>query len=375
MLVNVYHDSRGEHRKLLVAGVVFLTVLALLVALSIAIYQKTFSSVTMVTIKADRAGLQLAKFGDVRIHGVLVGQVRTISQDGRRASITIALKPAAAKKIPNNVSVEILPTTLFGQKYISFVDPLEPSGTPLRDGEVIPSSRVNTNVELSQILADLFPLLRTVRPADLNATLYAIAHALAGNGDKIGRTIEDLDTYLTAINVHLPTVRRDLVLLAKVSKTYAIAAPDLLRLLRNATVTAKTVADKKETLPSFINDVTGLAKTTTRVLTTNEKGIVRLSELSEPVTRLLDTYSPEFPCLLQGLDRYTGRLAQIFQGNRVKQTLSLNAKQRRAYNASDKPVYGEHGHGPWCLGLPYPKVPAGYQPLKDGSTLDQPGGN
>lgn len=375
MLVNVYHDSKGEHRKLLVAGVAFLTVLALLVALSIAIYQKTFSSVTMVTIKADRAGLQLAKFGDVRIHGVLVGQVRTISQDGRRASITIALKPAAAKKIPNNVSVEILPTTLFGQKYISFVDPLEPSGTPLRDGEVIPSSRVNTNVELSQILADLFPLLRTVRPADLNATLYAIAHALVGNGDKIGRTLEDLDTYLTAINVHLPTVRRDLVLLAKVSKRYSIAAPDLLRLLRNATVTAKTVAAKKDTLPSFINDVTGLAKTTTRVLTTNEKGIVRLSELSVPITRLLDTYSPEFPCLLRGLDRYTGRLAQIFQGNRVRQTMSLNAKQRRAYNASDKPVYGEHGHGPWCLGLPYPKVPAGYRPLKDGSTLDQPGGN
>ncbi len=73
MLVNVYHDSKGEHRKLLVAGVAFLTVLALLVALSIAIYQKTFSSVTMVTIKADRAGLQLAKFGDVRVHGVLVG--------------------------------------------------------------------------------------------------------------------------------------------------------------------------------------------------------------------------------------------------------------------------------------------------------------
>jgi len=118
-----------------------------------------------------------------------------------------------------------------------------------------------------------------------------------------------------------------------------------------------------------------LAKTSTRVLATNEKGIVRLSELSVPITRLLDTYSPEFPCLLKGLDRYTKNLSDIFQGNRVKQTMSLNAKQRRAYNASDKPVYGEGGHGPWCLGLPYPEVPAGFHPLKDGSTLDQPGGN
>ena len=30
----------------------------------------------MVTVKADRAGLQLARFGDVRLNGVLVGQVR-----------------------------------------------------------------------------------------------------------------------------------------------------------------------------------------------------------------------------------------------------------------------------------------------------------
>ena len=62
MLVNIHHDSRREHNRLLVAGVAFLTVMALLVALSIAIYQKAFDSSTMITIKADRAGLQLAKF-------------------------------------------------------------------------------------------------------------------------------------------------------------------------------------------------------------------------------------------------------------------------------------------------------------------------
>ena len=42
MLVNIYHDSPREHRRLLVAGVAFLTAIALLIGLSIAIYQKTF---------------------------------------------------------------------------------------------------------------------------------------------------------------------------------------------------------------------------------------------------------------------------------------------------------------------------------------------
>ena len=100
MLVNIHHDSRREHNRLLVAGVVFLTVLALLVGLSIAIYQKAFAHVTTITIKADRAGLQLAKFGDVRLNGVLIGQVRKIEQDGKEASIEVALEPSVAATSP-----------------------------------------------------------------------------------------------------------------------------------------------------------------------------------------------------------------------------------------------------------------------------------
>jgi phospholipid/cholesterol/gamma-HCH transport system substrate-binding protein len=123
MLVNIHHDSRREHNRLLVAGIAFLTVVALLIAFSIAVYQKKFDRVTMVTIHADRAGLQLARFGDVRVNGVLVGQVRSVGDDGKQAVIKVAIDPDAAKDIPGNVGVQILPTTLFGQKFISFVRP------------------------------------------------------------------------------------------------------------------------------------------------------------------------------------------------------------------------------------------------------------
>ena len=127
MLVNIHHDSAKEHNRLLVAGIAFLVTIALLVYLSIAIYNKDFARVTTVTIKADRAGLQLAKFGDVRFNGALVGQVRSIGQDGEEAEITIALEPDAAKAIPANIEVEILPTTLFGQKYLLLKRPADPS--------------------------------------------------------------------------------------------------------------------------------------------------------------------------------------------------------------------------------------------------------
>lgn len=373
MLVNIAHDTRAEHRRLVYAGIGFMTAMAVLIGFSIAIYQKAFTPVTTVTVKADRAGLQLPKFGDVRIHGVLVGQVRSVKQDGSQAVIELGLEPSAARTIPDNVSVEIRPTTLFGQKYVSLVDPEEPSGAALRDGSVIPASRVTTNVELQQVLATLFPLLRSIRPGDLNSTLYALATALQGRGEKLGRTVEDLESYLAAMNQELPTLRKDLELLADVSNTYALAAPDLVDLLKNATTTARTVAEKQQEMRGFFTSMTKLSRVSTRILSDNEQAIVREAELAAPLTRLLDTYSPEYTCLLQGLDRYTDRLAQIFKGGRVWQSMSFEAVQRRAYTEADRPQYGEIGHGPWCLGLPNPKTPTGFLPLRNGTSLDEPG--
>ncbi len=374
MLVNIVHDTKREHRKLAFAGIAYLTGMAVLIALSIAIYQKVFTPVTMVTVHADRAGLQLAKFGDVRMHGVLVGQVRSISQNGTQAVIKLGLDPSAVKAIPENVDVRILPTTLFGQKYVSLIDPAHPDSQRIKDGTVIPAARVQTSVELESVLAKLYPLLTAVRPQDLDVTLNALASALSGRGEELGTMMTDLNDYLRTFNVHLPTLRTDLKRLADVSHTYELAAPQLVDLMRNATVTARTVSSQQKELSGFFASVATMSDTATNILGSNESAIVTEGKLAVPLTRLLDTYSPEYPCLLKGLDRTTDRLNQIFQHSRVSQTMTLAGTQKRAYNRSDRPVYGEVGHGPWCLGLPYPKegFPYPYHPLKDGTTIDNP---
>jgi phospholipid/cholesterol/gamma-HCH transport system substrate-binding protein len=369
MLVNIHHDSKREHLRLLVAGTAFLAVIALLIGLSIAIYQKTFERDTMITIKADRAGLQLAKFGDVRVNGVLVGQVRAVEQDGEEAQIEVALDPSAAEEIPRNVDVEILPTTLFGQKYIAFVDPENPAEESLQDGDEIPSDRVETNVELNRILAELFPLLRAVQPAELNKTLNALATALEGRGEQLGHRLDELEAYLGEIDDALPTLRQDLIKLASVADTYDLAAPDLIAVLRNLTVTARTVVEKRRDLDVFFSDLGGLADTSTRVLKENEQNIIQVGKVTEPFLKLLAIYSPEFPCLLKGAARYAPLLSKTFEGNEVKQFLELGTNQYRNYDERDLPRYGEVGHGPWCSGLPNPPVPIGPVDLDEGSDI------
>ena len=367
------NDLREEVR-LLVAGVIYLVAVALLLSLSIAIYTKKFDKVTMVTLEADRAGLQLAKYGDVRYDGVLVGQIRSIDQTGDKAIIKLALDPDSARSLPRNVDASIMPTTLFGRKFISLDPPAQPGPEGIRDGTVIPEDRVTTSVELGRVLERLFPLLRTVRPADLSATLGALATALNGRGEQLGATLEKLDGYLTTMNPHLPELQEDLKLLATVTTAYDVAAPDLVRALGNLTVTSRTITSRPDQLRALFTSVAGVSNTTARVLEDNEVAAVRATKDSKPILGLLEKYSPEYNCLLRGVAAYKPVLIKTFEGGRVKQFAEFPTTQRRGYDQRDRPQYDDT-RGPRCYGLPNnPPVPWPGLDLKNGTDLDSKAG-
>jgi phospholipid/cholesterol/gamma-HCH transport system substrate-binding protein len=352
VLVMVRRENHPpEHRKLLVAGIAYLMITALLVALSTAIYTKVFEDVVKVTLQADKAGLQLAKYGDVRYNGVLVGQIRDIRQSGDSAEITLGLRPDAARSLPRDVDASIMPTTLFGRKFVSLDAPAGRGPTGIPDGMVIPADRVTTTVELGRVLSRLYPLLRTVKPVDLSKTLSALATALNGRGEQLGDTLEQLDDYLTDINVHLPTLQEDLQLLATVAQTYNASADDLLRILANLTVTSKTVVAEREQLPTFLKSVTDVGNLSAEILETNEVNAVRAVKLSEPVLRLLDKYSPQHECLLRGIAVYKPILEKTFEGGLVKQFVEFPHPQHRGYDRRDLPAYKDK-RGPRCYGLP-----------------------
>ncbi|MGH8938663.1 MAG: MlaD family protein, partial [Actinomycetes bacterium] len=176
-------------------GIVFLIVLALLVGLSVAIYNKTFVDVVNVTLETNRVGNQLAPPADVKLRGMIVGEVREVHSDGEQATIDIALKPETAGLIPADVSARLLPKTLFGEKFVDLQAPARPSRQRIAEGDVIPQDRSATAIELETVLDNLLPLLRTIQPEKLNAALNALATALEGRGERLGENLELVDGY------------------------------------------------------------------------------------------------------------------------------------------------------------------------------------
>ena len=342
-----------NHRLL---GVVFLAFLALMLWLVQAVFTQKFISFDDVSLKTSTIGLQLPSKADVKVRGVIVGQVNEVKSTGKGAVLTLGIRPDKIKSIPENVSASILPKTLFGEKYIELEIPKDPASTSLKSGDSIDQTRLP--IEVEKVLNDLYPLLRAVQPAELNYTLNALADALEGRGDKLGESLVTLDGYLKRMNPQVPALITDIKLLAQVTDTYADVTPALAATLRNTVKTGNTLRSKEQRLNAFLKDLTSFSDTTTAFLNDNGDNIIRLGKLGEPILSLLARYSPEFPCLLSGIVRQAPRLAQTFRGFIFHINLKTLPTQPRGYTAADRPVYGAD-NGPNCAGNPNPPVPYG----------------
>ncbi|SIM81864.1 MCE family protein [Micromonospora cremea] len=351
-----------RHRIL---GIVFIAVLTAALTASVLQYRKAFTSVTWVTLQAGRSGLQLSPGADVKVRGVVVGEVRSVGSEGAGATIRLALDPGTTPRIPADVSARLLPKTLFGERYVELVPPAGASGVPIRGGAVITQDRSRTAVELERVLDEALPLLQAVRPDQLAATLGAIATALDGRGEQLGANVERLGAYLRQLNPAMPTIAEDVRKLAVVLDSYDAALPDLLALLRDVTVTARTVTDQRAQLAAFLADTTDTADATRGFLDRHGDQLIELGQVSRPVLELLATYAPEYPCLMSGLVALQPHVEKAFAGGRMHVTLEVTRDGGKYDKGRDEPVYGAHD-GPQCRGLPQPKRPAPGVSIVDG---------
>jgi phospholipid/cholesterol/gamma-HCH transport system substrate-binding protein len=275
-----------------VLGVAFLCLLLAGVWVTYGLFSQKFTHFDEVTLDASTIGLQMPERADVKIRGVIVGEVLGFEVTDQGAKVRLGIDPDQIGSIPANVTGAIVPKTLFGEKYVSLVVPANPSSQPLRPGATVQPTAIPTEVQ--KVLADLYPLLRTVQPGDLNTTLNAISTALEGRGDQLGQDLVTVDHYLKRINPQIPALVQDLRLTTRVSNTYADVTPELAQILRNTIRTTGTLQDRHQQLQTLFTDVTSFSDTAHDFLRDNGDNIIRLGQVSGPTDALIARYSPEF---------------------------------------------------------------------------------
>jgi phospholipid/cholesterol/gamma-HCH transport system substrate-binding protein len=338
--------------KLKALGILFICLLLAGVWLTYGVFTQKFTHFDEVTLDAPTIGLQMPERADVKIRGVIVGQVLGFTATDQGAKVRLGIFPSQMHTIPSNVTGAIVPKTLFGEKYVSLGIPGDkPAPTSLKPGTTI--TRTNVPVEVQKVLADLYPLLRTVQPADINLTLNAISTALEGRGEALGRDLVTVDHYLKRINPQIPQIVADLRLTTRVSNTYADVMPEIGQILRNTIKTTGTLEDRHQQLQTLFTDVTAFSGTAHDFLRQNGDNIIRLGQVSRPQAQMLARYAPEYPCLLGGLVNAGKLEAGAFRGFTLHIVLETLPNQPRGYTTADTPVYGDD-RGPNCLHLPDP---------------------
>ncbi|MFC8916544.1 MCE family protein [Streptomyces sp. NPDC057116] len=343
------------------AGAVFLLVPVLLARLAVAVYDKEFSRDATVTVLTGSAGNEMHRGAEVKLRGVVIGDVRDIRADGTGARLTLAIDPRHLGRVPADVTAQMLPTTLFGERFVALVPPARnPSPRTLAPGATIPQDRSANAIELEHVLDQVLPLLTAVKPEKLSATLTAVAQALEGRGEQLGRTLVTLEAHLKRLNPHLPALNRDITHLVEVSRAYGDAAPDILDALTDFTTTSGTLAAEQDRLARLYGTTTASAQDLTAFLRAHRAHLIRLSATSRPTLELLARHSSSFPCTLRTLAGFVPAMDKALGKGTDEPGLHVSVRtvpSRGAYApGKDRPVYEATG-GPHCYAVPYTGKP------------------
>jgi phospholipid/cholesterol/gamma-HCH transport system substrate-binding protein len=325
--------ERGPSLKILGAAFVALVIFFLWV--TYAFFTKAFVDYDDVTLRTDTAGVNLPRNADVKLRGMIVGEVRKVSTDGDGVKLVLGMNPKMIGDVPKNVTAQLVPKTLFGEKYVALIPPTggANSGQTLQAGDTI--SKADVPIEVETLLNDLYPLLEAVDPASLSYTLSAVSTALDGRGTQLGETLVTLNDYLKKINPDVPQLVTDLTKLGTVADAYTAALPDLGRVLRNTVVTGNnTLVAKKAQLAAFLDEGTRLADTLTTFTKANGENLTTLAREGRPVLEVVGDYSTTFPCFLKSMAKVIPRLDSAYRGGMLHIDVEL-IKQPDAYKKNE----------------------------------------
>ncbi|WP_099037746.1 MCE family protein [Mycobacterium neglectum] len=299
------------------AGLVLTLLVIVAVVLVYFQFRGDFLKREQLTMMSARAGLSMDPGAKVTFNGVEIGRVATVNAvdvgGEPRAKIVLDVDPKYIELIPKNVTADISATTVFGNKYISFTSPKDPSSQRITPSDVIDVTKVTT--EFNTLFETVVDISSQVDPIKLNQTLAATAEALDGLGDRFGQSIINGNEILADLNPQMPQLRRDNQLLADLGETYADAAPDLFDGLQNAVTTARTLNQEQGNIDQALMAAVGFGNTGADIFERGGPYLVRGAEDLIRPSEILDEYSPALFCTIRNFHDVEPKVAASLGGN------------------------------------------------------------
>lgn len=349
----MYNDLTGRGpsgRKLLLAGVALIAVIATATTLLLLRYSGTFTPKVPIVAELTSTGDGLSVGSDVKFRGLTVGRVRGsgIAATGDIQRVDIDLKPEYTDGVPSTATARVVPANIFAVTSIELVD--NGPAAPLRAGSVIRQDTSKKTVALQSALTTFRDVLAKVDPAELGRILGSLSEALDGSARMPGSTLERLDRWLTAVGE--VGIGSDLENFTTAAAGLDHSAPELLDLLNQSVTTARTISDRRDKLTALLTSAGNTVDTVNGLFGRNPNtGKELTGGLAQAFGALAD--QPDaLPQTMVEFAQMLRRLSSTFHDNgagglKWQWSIDISLTPFRPYTRADCPRYGELA-GPSC---------------------------
>ena len=222
--------------------------------------------------------------------------------------VTLALDPSRVEADPEQ-RLGADPAQDAVRRAVRVADHPGAAGPPIKSGDrSSPGSLRRSRWRRRRCIGDLLPLLKAVKPAELNATLTAVADALHGRGDRtrpddgqLGHLPEALNADASPGKTYTTQLINDLTKLGKVSAELNADVPDIVSTLNNLQTNARTLINQQAAFDTLLST----ANSTSNVLDQlpgRQRAAADHGRGHQPeIYGLLDAYTPEYTCMLDGV--------------------------------------------------------------------------
>ena len=256
----------------------------------------------------ENCGQGLRERGDVKLRGVLVGIIEGIEKvrDGN-CKVELGLFKNSQEQIPANVGAQVRAKTIFGEKWVELLYPAEPASDYLAEGDVIPESRTIDPLEVETILNTALPLLESIDPENLAATLEALSTGFVGHEEAAIRGIESGIEALRPFNENEALFNKGISQLAEVSRTFQNVDDDLFAALDRLDVVQRFTIDKRDLIAANFEKVPRLLDELTLLFNTRFKDFTKLVYSGATIIDVLAARTEDLDKLLKVLPEFNER--------------------------------------------------------------------
>ncbi|MBK1784061.1 MCE family protein [Prauserella cavernicola] len=249
--------------------------------------------------------LDLVPQSGVRVNEVAVGQVENVglAENGWTAEVTVLVNGDV--ELPANAIANLRQSSLLGEKYVELTTPTEaPAQASLADGDLIPVSRTNRNVEVEEVLGALSMLLNGGGVEQLNVITKELNNTLEGNSPNLRALLNNAEELVRTLDAQSGDITRALDGLNRLSSTLNSQKDQIAGAIEDLGPGLQVLEQQRGQLVTMLQALDGLSGVAVDTVNASQEDLVANLQALQPTLQKLGEAGSDLPKALELLLTY-----------------------------------------------------------------------